>query len=115
MHFKETGVENRTADQTKGFSASPVSAGLVVVSALTQHIGGAQSCPVLDLPSSLCGGKAVTFATREHITTWRGLVLSLERGCQKKIKLLRRLLGSNSLLREKKKRLTQFMALILVQ
>lgn len=76
MHFKETGVENRTADQTKGLPVSPVSAGLVVVAAVTQHTGGAQSCPVLDLPFSLCSGEAMMFATTEHIATWRSLVLS---------------------------------------
>lgn len=104
LHFKQTGVENRTADQTKGFPASPLSARLVVVATVTQLVGGAQSCPILDLPSSLCGGKTMTFATTEHIATWKSLVLSLERECQKKIKLLLRLPSSYSLLREKKKK-----------
>lgn len=107
MHFKETGVENRTADQTKGLPVSPVSAGLVVVAAVTQHTGGAQSCPVLDLPFSLCSGEAMMFATTEHIAMWRSLVLSLEWECQKKIRPLLCLPSSNLLLRGKKKNQNQ--------
>lgn len=77
------------------------------------HIGGAQSCPVLDLLSSLCSGEAMTFAPTAHIATWRSLVFSLERECQKKIKLLLCLPSSSSLLRGEKKWLTQSMTLIL--
>lgn len=76
IHFKEIVVENRTADQTKGFPVSPVSAGLVVVAAVTQHTGGAQSCPVLDLPFSLCSGGHDVCHYRTHCYLEKPCVLS---------------------------------------
>lgn len=73
-HFKATDVENLLC---KGFPTSPVSVGLVVVAAVTQHIGGAQSCPVLDFPwggHDICHYRAHYYLEKPCVLSWERML-----------------------------------------